>query len=351
MHLLAAACFLLSLFKCYLAPSAPEALAPGLQVEESQTHPATPGWSDGAGRPANAPPMRPPPSVGATILNMVGGSHRAQLLRLFVHCNHGSDEHGDGESLDTALASVHGARDLIRQWRSGSSARGPAGRRTSDSGAGVDLGAAVVVEVSGDCWLPRPLELTATDAGSSANAPVVWRGTDGATLSSGRPITQWEAVPWPGAAAGTVLRANISGWPLDITSLRVVSPAAASSTASSNSSHLEEWVPRTRYPKADPKNYSAGWLTTAPWTCPTTLDHADNQVGTNYSIGLEPTIPQDVLAEPANLYFNGFGVGSWSRAGSSGEKDVLNQISRVVGFQQTSVRQPRSCSSHCLSLM
>lgn len=274
---------------------APEALAQGLRV---------------------AGDARPPPSVGAAIAASGGYDDAAAApRRLFVHCERGSDER-DGRSLATALASVHRARDQIREWRAAAAV-------SADRAGGP-----VVVELHGTCHLPTPLALTALDAGSSAEEPVVWLGREGAVLSAGRTITQWEAVSWPGAPANTVLRANVSGWPLPITSLRVVQPASTGAAAQRSSRSnaaapwLDEWIPRTRYPKSDPKNYSAGWLTTAGWTCPTDLNSADDATSSNWSIGLEPSVPKELLAEPSNLYFNGYGVGSWSRAGGSGEKDV-----------------------------
>ena len=277
---------------------APEALAPGLQV---------------------AGDARPPPSVGATIAASGGyDDAAASPRRLFVHCERGSDER-DGRSLATALASVHRARDQIREWRAAAAV-------SADRGGG-----AILVELHGTCHLPTPLTLTAQDAGSSAEEPVVWLGREGAVLSAGRTITQWEAVSWPGAPANTVLRANVSGWPLPITSLRVVQPAAAQ-PSNAASPWLDEWIPRTRYPKADPKNYSAGWLTTAGWTCPTDFNSGDDATSSNWSIGLEPSVPKELLAEPSNLYFNGYGVGSWSRAGGSGEKDVSAPLAlRLLG--------------------
>jgi hypothetical protein len=294
----------------------PEALSPGLDVV---------GGGD----------VRPPLSVGAAIASRTGDDASAAVLgavvrRLFVHCDVGSDER-NGSSLATAVASVHRARDLLRQLRS---AAGPHAVEPS----------AVVVEVRGVCYLETPLTLNAQDAGSSSEAPVVWMGRDGAVLSAGRVVTQWEAVSWPGAPVGTVLRADVRDFPLDITSLRLMPPTNATAepthTTHTTSPWLDEWIPRTRYPKADPSNYSAGWLTTAAWTCPTNLNEGDTATSSNWSIGIEPSVPTEVLAEPTNLYFNGWGVGSWSRAGGSGEKDVLNQIGRAVGFQTTSPSPP-----------
>jgi len=108
------------------------------------------------------------------------------------------------------------------------------------------------VEVRGSCHLDRPLALTAADSGASDAARTIWRGAgDQPTVSGGQPITDWTAVSsWPGAPPNTVLRADVGDWPTPILTLRVGG----------------EWVERSRFPKADPANYSAGWLTTAPWT-------------------------------------------------------------------------------------
>ena len=282
----------------------PTALAPGLKVLSADDVPL---------------------SVGAAVAASRTWGGVESVQRLFVHCDAGSDER-DGRSLVAAVASVHRARELLRELRA-----------TAGGGAAP----AVVVEVRGTCYLEQPLTLESHDAGSSSEAPVVWQGRDGAVLSAGRIITQWEAVSWPGARNGTVLRASVVDWPLDITSLRLVPPASVQAEpVHADSPWLKEWIPRTRYPKADPTNYSAGWLTTAGWTCPTDLNQGDIPQSTNWSIGIEANVPKEALAEPTNLYFNGWGVGGWSRAGSSGEKDVLNQISRAVGFQTISPSPP-----------
>eukprot|EP01050_Picozoa_sp_SAG11_P005524 SAG11_NODE_392_length_9837_cov_9.732183_5_plen_1590_part_00 len=320
MTLRGVAAFVLATTSAAAAERLPEALAPGLEVIGGD--------------------VRPPLSVGAAVSSRrtrVDAATAAVVpvapppRRLFVHCDVGSDER-DGQSLATAVASVLRARDLLRELRSAAAEVQNAGGEEP----------AVVVEVRGTCYVETPLTLSAQDAASNSEAPVVWLGRDGAVLSAGRAITQWEAVSWPGAPAGTVLRTDVESWPLDVTSLRLVQPPNASAESGMHAPPpwLGEWIPRTRYPKTDPSNYSKGWLTTAGWTCPTDLNEGNMATSSKWSIGIESSVPKAVLAEPTNLYFNGWGVGSWSRAGSSGEKDVLNQISRAVGFQTTSPSPP-----------
>ena len=147
---------------------------------------------------------------------------------VFVDCDHGSDDN-DGSTQAAPLGTLAAAQAAARAARRASAQAQPE--------------VAVAVEVRGSCHLNQPLLLTAADAGASLDAPSIWRGgAPGAVISGGQPITDWNPVAWPGAPAGTVLQANISGWSAPIKTLRVG----------------DEWVGRSRFPKADPANYSSG---------------------------------------------------------------------------------------------
>ena len=223
----------------------------------------------------------------------------------FVDCTDGSDEL-DGRSAPTAVRSLSHAQMLLRHLL----------RQRKAQHVENGTGAPVVVEIRGTCHLWQSLQLTALDAGT-ADAPVVWRGADaGATISGGQRIEAWESVEWPGAPFGAVLRANVSHWPIDVKTLRVALPEGVSGAPGSS------WIDRTRWPKAEPSNYSAGWLATAPWTEQWCKHHgARTCAGSGWAVGLSKSVPLDVLADSANLYVNVFG--------QSDEKDVLNQIKRV----------------------
>jgi hypothetical protein len=254
----------------------PTSLAPGLDYPVSFQHEV-------------------PPAIGGPVLGE---------QTVYVDCDRGSDS-AHGLSAAAALRTLPAAQRVARQARA---------RRASWalSGSAATPNATVAVEVRGSCHLESPLVLTAADGGSSAGAPAIWRGAEPAMLvSGGKPIVEWTKVSWPGVPDGTVLRANVSDWPIPIKTLRVG----------------EQWVARSRFPKADPTNYSAGWLTTAAWTPPPTKHHGPNPV-TASMLGLEPAaVPPSLLEEmreASQAYVNVFGLG--------GEKDVLNQIVRASGI-------------------
>ena len=214
---------------------------------------------------------------------------------VFVDCDKGSDGN-DGRSVARAVATLEKAKQLVRSLR-----KSAADRPT-------------VVEIRGECYRSMALELTAQDSGTDA-APVVWRGMDGAMLSAGRKIANWTHVHWPGAPAQTVLRADVRGWPKEIKSLRrVVSADLALSKPD------DQWIPRTRWPKQQPGNYSSGWLSSQNWS-------------THESVGLDPTVvPPHIYADGSNVYVNVFGL--------DGEKDVINDISQVTRVNTSVKAQP-----------
>ena len=224
---------------------------------------------------------------------------------IFVDCDTGSDE-SDGLSVTAALRTLPAAQRVARVVRA--DARALSQLRGEKE-------ATVVVQVLGNCHLHAPLVLSSADSGSSPDARTIYRGSGlGSVISGGVPISSWTQAQWPGAPAGSVLQADVSGWPVPIKSLRVGN----------------DWVQRSRFPKADPANYSAGWLTTAAWTPPT-------EWGNITVLGLvDGTVPESVLADVQNIYANVFGLG--------GEKDVLNQITRATavthGVNGTALKVP-----------
>jgi hypothetical protein len=224
---------------------------------------------------------------------------------IFVDCDIGSDE-SDGLSVTAALRTLPVAQRVARVARA--DARALSQLRDEPE-------ATVVVQVLGNCHLHAPLVLSSADSGSSPDARTIWRGSGpGSVISAGMPISSWSQAQWPSAPAGSVLQTDVSGWPVPIKSLRVG----------------DDWVQRSRFPKADPANYSAGWLTTAAWT-PST------ERGNITVLGLvDGAVPASALADVQNMYANVFGLG--------GEKDVLNQITRATavthGANGTAIKVP-----------
>ena len=194
-------------------------------------HPAPAGWGQAtAPPPALAPSLEFPHAARAASRPPTSTAGRATGERtVFVDCDHGSDGN-DGSTQAAPLGTLAAAQAAARAARRASAQAQPE--------------VAVAVEVRGSCHLHQPLLLTTADAGASLDAPTIWRGggSAAAVISGGQPITDWKPVAWPGAPVGTVLQANISGWSAPIKTLRVG----------------DEWVGRSRFPKADPANYSSG---------------------------------------------------------------------------------------------
>ena len=267
--------------------------------------------------------LRQPPA--STALTWVQ-ARRGQAADVYVDCDRGSDTH-TGRTASSAVATLENARSLVRKLRS--------------TATFVATGA-TVIEVRGKCQLTKALQLTKNDSGT-ASSPIVWRGMDGAVIGAGRKLTNWTKVNWPGAPPGAVLRASVpkedfplivagtgpsaSGW---IKSLRVITPDADASAALIE----DQWVARARWPKPTPgnsqaagfegKNYSSGWLSSANWT-------------KHESVGLDPAVvPPEIYADYWNLFVDNFGL--------DGEKDVINDLSRVHAANLSALQPSLSVS-------
>lgn len=159
-------------------------------------------------------------------------------MTCWVDCDHGDDTNA-GTSRSHPLRTLQAARARIRTLR-----------RTKTAPVQTDAAGTYFVNVlPGVCYLDRPLKLGAVDSHT------VWRAVEGtATISGGRPLSgaDWSPVNWPGAAPGSVMRAqlNASAFPIDVQSLRVGN----------------QTVPRSRYPPAQ-NDYRRGWLFAAPFPC------------------------------------------------------------------------------------
>lgn len=248
--------------------------------------------------------------LGAAALAVAGSG-----LSFHVDCDAGSDT-GPGTAAHP-FRTLEAARDAVRRGR----------------GEGHTAAASTArVTVRGHCYATltrpnRPLELTKRDNLTE------WRGAgDGATISGGAVLRNWSSVSWPGARAGSVIRASIAHWPIPVRSLRYLGPDAADSPRAA--------VPMARFPPQQPSNYSAGWLTTAAWTPTGTGSWFRNSSSPRpmQLVGLRPEdfpSPEIYSRKPSDLYVNIFQ--------SAGEKDGVPPPPCLASFGHA--RRLRNCGA------
>ena len=259
----------------------------------------------------------------------------ANHFRLSVDCNQGSDSVGAlnlsmGATVTQLsnmgpLKTLHAARDLLRAARASMSGA---------LGVGAKMPGAVVT-IRGVCHLTEPLLLSAEDSATA------WVASGaGATISGGRKVERWVAAGW--STKPEVVRAD-APWLASLGDVPLLRFGAG-------------WVPRSRFPKKpeSASNGSAGWLTVpadATDVAPANLSEWKYEDGVTVRIGLDPAVARQVGLSEELRDGGSMVVNMWEEGG---ERDVANQLGRVVGVNVSAARQPEllarffSCNpGHC----